>query len=180
MAYGCPQDRDGYHHAALVAPALHGWRGGCSRARVVRDRVRQRRGSVGERPHVGRADLAGKRHQYLPSATTTTPAVDAELISQRSAGLKPFAPAPTPPAVEAPFAGFALGAFHISLAVAALTIGGISVALSLIGLELGAQIGARAGQRGELLGGLVLIAVGAAIAAGLLSRPPRAAPKPKR
>ena len=64
--------------------------------------------------------------------------------------------------------GFALGAFHVSLAVAALTIGGISLALSLIGLELGAQIGARAGQRGELLGGVVLIAVGAAIAAGLI------------
>jgi putative Mn2+ efflux pump MntP len=65
-------------------------------------------------------------------------------------------------------AGFALGAFHVSLAVAAVTIGGISVALSLTGLELGAQIGARAGQRGELLGGLVLIAVGAALAAGVI------------
>ncbi len=64
--------------------------------------------------------------------------------------------------------GFALGTFHVSLAVAAATIGGISVAMSLIGLELGAQIGARAGQRGELLGGLVLIAVGAAVAAGLI------------
>ena len=64
--------------------------------------------------------------------------------------------------------GFALGAFHVSLAVAAVTIGGVSVALSLIGLELGAQIGARAGQRGELVGGLVLMAVGAAIAAGLI------------
>jgi manganese efflux pump family protein len=64
--------------------------------------------------------------------------------------------------------GFALGAFHVNLAVAAVTIGGISVALSLIGLELGTQIGARAGQRGELVSGLVLMAVGAAIAAGLI------------
>jgi manganese efflux pump family protein len=64
--------------------------------------------------------------------------------------------------------GFALGAFHVSLAVAAVTIGGVSVALSLLGLELGTQIGARAGQRGELLGGLVLMAVGTAIAAGLI------------
>jgi putative Mn2+ efflux pump MntP len=64
--------------------------------------------------------------------------------------------------------GFALSTFHVSLAVAAITIGAVSVALSLIGLELGARIGARAGQRGELLGGLVLIAVGAAIAAGLI------------
>jgi manganese efflux pump family protein len=64
--------------------------------------------------------------------------------------------------------GFALGEFHVSLALAAAVIGGISITMSLIGLELGAQIGARAGQRGELLGGLVLIAVGAAIAAGFI------------
>jgi manganese efflux pump family protein len=64
--------------------------------------------------------------------------------------------------------GFALGTFHLNVAVAAVTIGGISVALSLIGLELGAQIGARAGRQGELLGGLVLVAVGAAVAARLI------------
>jgi manganese efflux pump family protein len=64
--------------------------------------------------------------------------------------------------------GFALGAFRVNLAVATAIIGGTSIALSLIGLELGAQIGARTGQRGEILGGLVLIAVGAAIAAGLI------------
>jgi putative Mn2+ efflux pump MntP len=64
--------------------------------------------------------------------------------------------------------GFALGAFHTSLAVAAITIGVVSVAMSLIGLELGARIGSRAGQRGEIVGGLILIAVGAALAAGLL------------
>ena len=64
--------------------------------------------------------------------------------------------------------GFALGEFHVNLALAAAIIGGISIVMSLIGLELGAQIGARAGQRGELLGGLVLIAVGGAIAAGFI------------
>jgi putative Mn2+ efflux pump MntP len=64
--------------------------------------------------------------------------------------------------------GFALGEFHVNLALAAAVIGGISIVMSLIGLELGAQIGARAGQRGELLGGLVLIGVGAAIAAGFI------------
>ena len=64
--------------------------------------------------------------------------------------------------------GFALGEFHVSLAVAAAVIGGISITLSLIGLELGAKIGARAGQRGEFLGGLVLIGLGAAVAAGFI------------
>jgi len=64
--------------------------------------------------------------------------------------------------------GFALGAFHVSLPVAAVVIGAVSVALSLLGLELGARIGARLGSRGEILGGLVLIGVGTAIAAGLI------------
>jgi putative Mn2+ efflux pump MntP len=64
--------------------------------------------------------------------------------------------------------GFALGTYHVSLAVAAVVIGAASVGLSLIGLELGAKIGTKTGKRGELLGGLVLIAVGAAIAAGLI------------
>jgi peptidoglycan/xylan/chitin deacetylase (PgdA/CDA1 family) len=35
-----------------------------------------------------------------PGSTTTTSGVDAELIRQRYQGLKPFAPAPTPPAVK--------------------------------------------------------------------------------
>lgn len=64
--------------------------------------------------------------------------------------------------------GFALGAYRVSLPAAAVLIGAISVALSLLGLELGARIGAALGHRGELLGALVLIAVGVLIAAGLL------------
>lgn len=64
--------------------------------------------------------------------------------------------------------GFALGTYHVGLALAAAVIGGVSVVMSLAGLELGARIGTVAGQRGELAGGLVLIAVGAAVAAGLL------------
>ena len=64
--------------------------------------------------------------------------------------------------------GFALGAFRVSLPVAIVVIGAVSVALSLLGLELGARIGTRLGRRGEILGGLVLIAVGGAIAAGLI------------
>lgn len=64
--------------------------------------------------------------------------------------------------------GFALGTYHVAVPLAAAIIGAVSITLSLAGLELGARIGARAGQRGETLGGLILIAVGAAIAAGLL------------
>ena len=64
--------------------------------------------------------------------------------------------------------GFALGTYHISFGVAALVIGAVSVTMSLIGLELGQRLGTRAGGRGELVGGLVLVGVGIAIAAGVL------------
>ena len=62
--------------------------------------MRQRRGSAGQRPHVGRAGLAGKRHHYLPRIYHDHSGVDAELIRRRYEGLKPFAPAPAPPAVK--------------------------------------------------------------------------------
>ena len=63
--------------------------------------------------------------------------------------------------------GFALGAYHVGVLLAAVVIGAVSVALSLIGLELGNRLGARTGERSQLIGGLALIAVGAAIAAGV-------------
>jgi putative Mn2+ efflux pump MntP len=65
--------------------------------------------------------------------------------------------------------GFALGSTHTSIITGAVIIGLVSVGLSLIGLELGARIGSRAGQRGEQLAGLMLIAIGGAIASGVLS-----------
>lgn len=64
--------------------------------------------------------------------------------------------------------GFALGTYHVNLAVAAIVIGAVSIALSLLGLELGSQIGARAGGAGEFIGGVVLAEVGIAIAMGVI------------
>jgi manganese efflux pump family protein len=64
--------------------------------------------------------------------------------------------------------GFALGAYRVNVVVAAVVIGVVSVTLSLLGLELGGRIGIRAGDRGELVGGIVLIGVGIAIAAGVI------------
>jgi putative Mn2+ efflux pump MntP len=64
--------------------------------------------------------------------------------------------------------GFALSTYHVGLVVAVAVIGAVSVALSLLGLELGDRLGARAGDRSGLLGGLVLVGVGAALAAGVL------------
>jgi manganese efflux pump family protein len=65
--------------------------------------------------------------------------------------------------------GFALGSYHTSVVVGAVTIGAVSVALALTGLELGARLGAQVGERAGQLAGLLLIAVGALIAAGVLS-----------
>lgn len=64
-------------------------------------------------------------------------------------------------------AGFALGAYHAGIVVAAVVFGVVSVAMSLAGLELGARIGAAAGERSELIACLLLIVVGAVIAAGV-------------
>lgn len=64
--------------------------------------------------------------------------------------------------------GFALGTYHVSLLLAAVVIGSVSVALSLLGLELGRSLGARTGERSEYIGGLVLIGVGVALATGTL------------
>jgi manganese efflux pump family protein len=65
-------------------------------------------------------------------------------------------------------AGFALGAYQVDIAAAAVIFGVVSVAMSLAGLELGARIGAAAGERSELVACVLLIVVGAVIAAGVL------------
>jgi manganese efflux pump family protein len=64
--------------------------------------------------------------------------------------------------------GFALGAYHVALVTAAVIIGAVSVTMALIGLELGSLLGTRIGDRGEAIGGIVLIGVGIAIATGTL------------
>jgi putative Mn2+ efflux pump MntP len=64
-------------------------------------------------------------------------------------------------------AGFALGAYHTGLALAAAVFGAVSVIMTLAGLELGARLGARTGDRSELIASVMLIAVGIAVAAGV-------------
>ena len=64
--------------------------------------------------------------------------------------------------------GFALGTYGVSVAAGAILIGSISVAMSLVGLELGGLLGRWAGPRSEQMSGLILILVGAAIAGGAL------------
>ncbi len=64
--------------------------------------------------------------------------------------------------------GFALGTYHVNVVIAALVIAAFSVALTLLGLEVGARLGARLGRRSELAGGVLLVALGIAVAADVL------------
>ena len=64
--------------------------------------------------------------------------------------------------------GFALAVYHIQIVLAAATMGAVSVAMSLAGLELGHRLGRRVEGWSEEIGGAVLILVGVAIALGLL------------
>lgn len=65
--------------------------------------------------------------------------------------------------------GFALGTYQVSLVTGAIVIGLVSTGLSLAGLEIGARLQRWSGRRGEQLGGVILISVGVAIAAGVLT-----------
>jgi manganese efflux pump family protein len=64
--------------------------------------------------------------------------------------------------------GFALGTYHVNILTAAVVIAAVSVALSLLGLEIGSQLKNRLGRQSELFGGSVLLLVGVAIGVGLL------------
>jgi putative Mn2+ efflux pump MntP len=63
--------------------------------------------------------------------------------------------------------GFGLSFSRVPILLAALLIAAVSVAMSLVGLELGDRLGGRVGRSSEQVGGLVLVLVGVAIAAGL-------------
>ena len=64
--------------------------------------------------------------------------------------------------------GLALGAANVNIGLAALTIGLVSVAMTVAGLELGHHLGAQIGTRSELLGSGVLVVVGVAMLVGVL------------
>jgi putative Mn2+ efflux pump MntP len=64
--------------------------------------------------------------------------------------------------------GFALGVYRVPVVLAAITMGVVSVAMSLIGLELGHRLGARVEAWSEELSGAVLILLGLALALGLV------------
>ena len=64
--------------------------------------------------------------------------------------------------------GFALGTYRVSLLLAAVVIAVVSVAMSLVGLEIGSRLGESVEQLSGEIGGVVLVLVGVAIASGIL------------
>lgn len=64
--------------------------------------------------------------------------------------------------------GFALGVYRVPLAETAIVIGVVSVAMSLVGLELGQRLGERIEEWAEEIGGAVLVLIGLALAFGVL------------
>jgi putative Mn2+ efflux pump MntP len=64
--------------------------------------------------------------------------------------------------------GFALGAHHVPILLAAVVIALVSVAMSLLGLEIGGRLGASVERWSGELGAVVLVIIGAAIALGFL------------
>ena len=63
--------------------------------------------------------------------------------------------------------GFGLGAYKVPVVLAAVLIAAVSVAMSLVGLEVGNRLGASVERWSAEIGGVVLILVGVAIAARL-------------
>jgi len=72
--------------------------------------------------------------------------------------------------------GFALGALRVPVVIAVILCGSISIAMSMIGLELGGKIGTVTGDRGEVIAAAGLICVAMAMAAGWLLRVAEAGP----
>jgi putative Mn2+ efflux pump MntP len=64
--------------------------------------------------------------------------------------------------------GFALGVRQVPILVAAAIIAFVSVAMAVVGLQLGDRLGERFESLSEEVGGAVLALVGVALAAGVL------------
>ena len=62
--------------------------------------------------------------------------------------------------IDALAVGISLAALNVAIWTPSLVIGIITAAISVMGIALGAQFGDRYGNRAEILGGLVLIAIG--------------------
>ncbi len=93
---------------------------------------------------------------------------DGRVATNPELGFRQLVPIAVALSIDNLVIGFALGAHHVNIVIAAVTIAVVSVALSLLGLEIGEQLGARLGKWSEVVGGAILVLVGVAIGTGVL------------
>jgi putative Mn2+ efflux pump MntP len=127
---------------------------------------RQLAGSVGAHSNLVAATLLGPTGAYTILAATRQAADDA--VETSSASMPRLLATGLSLSIDNLVVGFALGTYHVSFAVAATVIAVISVGMSLVGLELGSRLGHHLGPNTDLLAGAILIAVGGAIAVGVI------------
>jgi putative Mn2+ efflux pump MntP len=72
--------------------------------------------------------------------------------------------------VDALAVGLSLALIGSTIALPAVVIGLVAAAFTATGMALGRQIGARRGRRAEVLGGVILIAIGTKVALRALIR----------
>ncbi|MCK9996150.1 MAG: manganese efflux pump [Candidatus Krumholzibacteria bacterium] len=65
--------------------------------------------------------------------------------------------------IDALAVGFSLAMIEVDIWFPAVVIGIVTAAMSVVGLKLGARLGARFGKRMEVVGGVILVFVGASI-----------------
>jgi len=106
----------------------------------------------------GQATWAAARAEHRAQPPTTVATAHAGRLLLLAAALS----------IDNLIVGFALGTYHAGLVLSVAVIAGVSVGLSLVGLELGSRLGARVEHNSEIIGGVVLIAVGVAILTKLL------------
>jgi manganese efflux pump family protein len=100
----------------------------------------------------------GRRSGHLAAGEEKSPALDTRHLLVLAVALS----------LDNLVVGFALGVYHVSIALAAVTMAVVSVGLSLLGLELGSRLGPRVGEYSEEAGGVVLVLVGIGIGSGLI------------
>jgi manganese efflux pump family protein len=149
---------------------------------LVRSIRESRRNTVNAQPDPGAADLGAASHGAASPGAASPGAAHSRaarlrgildpsvsgLLASRSPHLGRLLASGLVLSMDNLVVGFALGTYGVSVAGGAILIGSISVAMSLVGLELGGLLGQWAGRRSEQMSGLILILVGAAIAGGAL------------
>jgi putative Mn2+ efflux pump MntP len=88
---------------------------------------------------------------------------DADEAPRRGHGLWGLAATGFATSIDAMVVGVGLAFIEVNIAVVALVIGATTLVMVTLGIMLGRMLGSVAGKRAEIIGGLMLIAIGATI-----------------